>query len=52
MNNHQIVANGQKIIMNNEKGMNLAFNPVFIPQSYESYDSNENAREISFLAYR
>ena len=52
MNNHYIITNGQKIIINSKKGMNPAFNPVFIPQSYESYDSNEHVREISFPAYR
>lgn len=48
MNNHYIITNGQKIIIDSKKGMN----PIFIPQSYESYDSNENVREISFPAYR
>ena len=46
MSNHYIITNGQKIIIDNKKGMNLAFNPVFIPQSYESHDSNEHTREI------
>jgi hypothetical protein len=31
MNNHYIITNGQKIIVDNKNGMNTIFPPVFIP---------------------
>jgi hypothetical protein len=52
MNNHYIITNGQKIIVDNKNRMNT-IPLVFIPDNhYKSYDYNEDVEELILPAYR
>ena len=46
MNNHYIITNGQKIIIDSKKGMNPAFNPVFSPSKNYNCCYSEQVEEL------